>query len=190
MTPRAVVFAATFVALNLALGKVAALLSLPVYLDTVGTILAAVLLPWRLAVLVGIGTSLLAGVIIHPAFPFYAFTQATVATLSFFFARAGWFLTWPKALASGAVLAMAGALVSAPVTVVLFGGVTLSGTTAVNAIRLGAGQNIWKAVITGSLLVESLDKLTACLLGWLVLSRLPRRLLLAGHGDAAAPTGT
>lgn len=177
MNSRAITFSASFIALNLLLGKIAATLSLPVYLDTVGTILAAVMLPWRYAVLVGIGTSLIAGVVIHPAFPFYAFTQATVATVISFFARLGWFSRWYLAALSGIILGVVAAIVSAPVTVIMFGGVTLSGTTALNVVLLAAGKNVWQAVLTGSMFVESIDKVSACIVAWLVLRRLPNYLL-------------
>ena len=64
-------------------------------------------------------------------------------------------------------------------TVVAFGGVTLSGTTAINAVLLASGQSIWKAVLGGSLIIESLDKVSAAVLAWLVLRRLPADLLTA-----------
>jgi energy-coupling factor transport system substrate-specific component len=177
MNSRNIVFSASFIALNLLLGKLAATLSLPVYLDTVGTIIAAVMLPWRYAVLVGVGTSLIAGVVIHPSFPFYAFTQATVATVIYLLAKKNWFSAWPKAVCAGLLLALIAAIVSAPVTVVVFGGVTLSGTTALNAVFMAAGKNVWQAVVTGSLLVESIDKVSACVIAWLVLRRLPQQIL-------------
>ena len=81
MNTRALVLTASLMALNLTLGKIAATLSLPVYLDTIGTIIAATMLPWRYAVATGVGTSLLAGLVIHPAYPFYAGNQFIIASL-------------------------------------------------------------------------------------------------------------
>ena len=80
---------------------------------------------------------------------------------------------WWQAILAGFVIAGVAVIVSAPVTVVLFGGVTLSGTTAINAILLASGRNIWQAVIGGSLFVEILDKPFAAFLAWLALRRLP-----------------
>ncbi|OGA17022.1 MAG: hypothetical protein A3I63_08460 [Betaproteobacteria bacterium RIFCSPLOWO2_02_FULL_66_14] len=179
MNTRYLILAASLAALNLALGKVAATLSLPVYLDTIGTIIAAVMMPWRYAVCVGVGTSLLAGIIINPVYPFYAGNQFLIATLAYVFVRFRMFTAWWKAALCGACLALAAAIAAAPVTVLLFGGVTLSGTTAINAVLMAAGNNIWKAVLTGSLVIESIDKIAACLIAWIVLDRLPKEMLNA-----------
>jgi energy-coupling factor transport system substrate-specific component len=165
--------AASLVALNLVLGKIAATLSLPVYLDSCGTIIAALLLGWPYAIGVGVGTALLAGLVIHPVYPAYAATQAAIALTAIAAIRLGLLKSWPKAIVAGLLIGFVAAVVSAPVTVMLFGGVTLSGTTAVNALLLAAGQNIWKAVLGGSLLIESIDKTAACLLAWLIVRRLP-----------------
>ncbi len=186
MNTRALVLAASLMALNLTLGKIAATLSLPVYLDTIGTIIAAAMLPWRYAVIVGVGTSLLAGLAIHPAYPFYAGNQFVIATLVYFAIRIGMFTTWWKAAISGFCLAIAAAITAAPVTVIVFGGVTLSGTTAINAVLMAAGTSIWKSVLTGSLLVESIDKVAACIIAWVVLTRIPEELLRTGASRVGA----
>jgi hypothetical protein len=57
--------------------------------------------------------------------------------------------------------------------------VTLGGTTALNALLMAAGQNIWESVLGGSLAVESLDKVGASLLACEVLRRLPQTLIEA-----------
>lgn len=177
MRTQITVTAASLVALNLVMSKVAAALSLPVYLDTIGTIIAAAVLPWWAAVVVGVSTSIGAGVIVHPAFFYYVGTQATIALLAVAFVRMGALrATWTAVLA-GFAIAVCAAIVSAPVTVLVFGGVTLGSTTAINAVLMAAGQNIWKSVIGGSLLIESVDKVAACIVASIVLRRLPRSLI-------------
>lgn len=174
---RALTLCASLMALNLVLGKVAATLSLPVYLDTIGTIIAAAMLPWRFAVLVGVGTSLLAGLVIHPAYPFYAFNQFVIATLVYFAVRAGFFSAWWKSGLTGFLIAVVASITAAPVTVLVFGGVTLSGTTAINAVLMATGKTIWQSVVTGALIIESGDKIAACLIAWFVLKRLPENMI-------------
>jgi energy-coupling factor transport system substrate-specific component len=152
-------------------------MSLPVYMDSVGTILAAALLTPIYALIVAVLTSLLGGLLIHPAFPFYAGTQVLIALICVFAVRQGWFDSWWKALLTGILIAVSASIASAPVTVLVFGGVTLSGATAINAVLLAAGKNLWESVLAGSLVVESMDKITTALLAWVLLSRLPKRLL-------------
>ncbi len=171
------VMGASLIALNLVMSKVAATLSLPVYLDTIGTILAAALMPWWAAVLVGASTSILAGFVVHPAFFYYVGTQMTIALVAVGAMHLGAFRhPWTAGLA-GILIAVCAAIVSAPVTVMVFGGVTLGGTTAINALLMAAGQNVWKSVLGGSLIVEGLDKVAACLLASVVLRRLPSNML-------------
>ena len=181
MQSKLTMVAASLVALNLVMSKIAATLSLPVYLDTIGTILAAALLPAWVAALVGVATSALAAAVVHPAFLYYAGTQLAVALVAVGAMRLGAFRSLPKAAVAGIIIAVVAAVVSAPVTVVVFGGVTLGGTTAINVAFMAAGQSIWKAVLSGSLLVEALDKVAACLLATEVLRRLPERLRASLH---------
>lgn len=174
---RLIVLAASCTALNLGAGKIAAMLSLPVYLDTIGTILGAALLPPVYAIAVGGASSLLGWVVIHPVYVFYIGTQLAIALVAIMAMRLGAFKSFWTALATGIVIALTAAIVSAPVTVLVFGGVTMPGTTAVNAVLIAAGQNLWRAVLTGSLFIESIDKTATALIAWVLLRRLPSRFL-------------
>ncbi len=167
---------ATLVALNLIMSKVAATLGLPVYLDTIGTIVGAALLPWWATVLVGAATSFGAGILTHPAFFYYIGNQIVVALLAIGFIKMGAFRKLWSAAAVGFFIAICASIVAAPVTVLVFGGVTLGSTTAINAVLMAAGQNIWQSVISGSLIIESVDKIAACLTAVVVIRRLPRKL--------------
>lgn len=176
MKTRWIFISASCLALNLTLGKIAAMLSLPVYLDTVGTILGAALLPPFYAVAMAVMTSLLAGILINPYFVAFAGTQFALALTAIGLFRMQGFRSWHSALLAGVALALVSVTMSVPVSVLLFGGVSLSGTTAINALFLATGQGLWRSVINGSLIVETLDKSASALLAWLVLHRLPARL--------------
>lgn len=178
MDTRKVFLAASCVTLNLTLAKVAAVLSLPVFFDSVGTVVAAALLPLRYCLSVGLLTALAAGIVVHPAFAAYAGTQLAIAAVCYAAVRNGWLDRWWKALLVGEVVGIVAAVVSAPVTAVVFGGVVLSGTTAINAILIASGHSLWKSVLGGSLVTETIDKPAATLIAWLVLERIPRDLHL------------
>jgi energy-coupling factor transport system substrate-specific component len=175
---RRIALAASCIALNLMAGKVAALLGLPVYFDAVGTILAAALLPATYAVAAGAATSLLAWVVIYPTFIFFIGTQAAIALVAAAAMRLGAFRRLWSSVLAGLVIAAVAALVSTPVSVLVFGGVTLPSITAVNAVLLAAGQQLWTAVATGGFFIEAIDKTAAAVIAWLVLQRLPQRLVL------------
>lgn len=165
---------ASCVALNVTLAKAATLLTLPFYFDCVGTILAAALLSFRSTLTVAVLTSLTASIVVHPAFGAYVGTQLVIAISAFGAVRAGWLNRWWSALLTGEVIGILAAVVSAPVTAIVFGGVVLSGTTAINAVLLASGHTLWHSVLAGALVTETIDKPTAAVVAWLVLQRLPR----------------
>jgi energy-coupling factor transport system substrate-specific component len=171
---RHIVIAAICVALNVGLGKVSNVVGLPFAMDTVGTILAAALLPPVLTPFVAGLSSVAASIVIHPAFLFYAGTQIVIALLAILFIRLRFFSTPWKAGIAGLVIGIASAIVSAPVTAIVFGGVATPSISAINAVFLAAGQSLWRSVLQGSLIVESLDKIAAGIIVWLTLRRLPQ----------------
>lgn len=176
---RIAVFAAVCVALNVGLNKIAAVLQLPVFMDTVGTILSAALVPPLFSVLVGVVSNFIGGVVTNPAIPFYSGTQVIIAIMAIFAFRQGWFDRLWSALATGLAIGIVSAIVSAPITVLMFGGITQPGATALNAVLLAAGNSLWSAVLSGTLIVSSVDKVIAAGIVWLLLQRLPRNLILA-----------
>ena len=159
------------VALNIGLGKVANILSLPITMDTVGTILSAALLPWPLTLFVGGASSVIASVVIHPAFMFYIGTQLVIAAAAILLFRSGAFSVLWKSAIAGAMIGVLSAAASSPVTVVVFGGVSVPSITALNAVFLAAGETLWQSVIRGALIVESLDKVAASIVVWYILRR-------------------
>src|SRR5690349_13367725 len=122
---RSAILAAACLALNIGLGKVSNVLQLPIVFDTVGTILAAALLHPIYVLVVAVLSSLLGGVIIHPAFPFYIGTQVVIALLAILAVHRGWFGRLWSSVLTGLGIGVASAIVSAPVTAVVFGGVTI-----------------------------------------------------------------
>jgi len=182
MNTRKIFIAASCLALNLSLAKIAATLSLPLYFDCVGTILAAALLPGGYAVTVAVLTSLLGGLIVNPYFAAYVGTQFAISLTAIAALRWGFFKAWWSSILAGVLIALVAVIVSAPVTAVLFGGVTLSGTTAINAVLIASGNGIWKSVIGGSLFVEAIDNQPSQTSIGLPLPRALARLLVRVDG--------
>lgn len=173
---RAVVFSAVCIALNVGLNKIATVLQLPVFMDTVGTVLSGAMVPPGYSILVGVVSNLIGGVVTHPSIPFYIGTQIIVSLMAIYGYRRGWFDTMLSAGALGLAIGVVSAIVSTPITAIVFGGVTEPGATALNAILLAAGNDLWTSVISGTLIVSSVDKIIACLVVWSLLRRMPERL--------------
>jgi energy-coupling factor transport system substrate-specific component len=166
------IYAAICIGLNIGLGKISNVLGLPVTLDTIGTILAAILIPWPLVLLVGIASSIIASIVIAPPFIYYAGTQLAIALVAILMVRAGAFRYLWSAVLAGAGIGIVSAVASAPVTAVVFGGVSVPSLTALNAVFLASGDSLWESVIKGALVVESLDKIAAAVVVWAIIRRL------------------
>ena len=165
------------VALNLALGAVVGALKLPVYLDSVGTILVAVLAgPWA-GIVTGIVSNSVLGLLVSPALFAFIPVAIVIGWLAGIAGRIGAFGSLAGAIAAGLVIGVAAALASAVIVIALMGGLTASGTGILTiAIRATLGVSVDSAAKIAAIATDALDKPLSCVLVYLVLERLPRRL--------------
>jgi len=172
-TPRLMAIALC-AALNFSIGSIVYLVKLPIYLDSIGTILCALLLfPDRRAGFVcawisGALSLVLSAILINPFVPWFELTDVAIALFSAFaISRAAeTFRARPlptlaftlKVLLYGILTGIIAAIVSAPVVVYLFGGVTGSGSAFLVALFLKSGQQLMSAAILSGLSAEPIDK--------------------------------
>ena len=113
------------VAVNFVGGQLASLLKLPMYLDTIGTIFTAMLCgPW-----VGAVTGALTNIVTGIANPVnFAFIPVNIIAglVTGYLARFNWFSVWWKWILSMLIMAAVSIIVSAPIVVLMFGGVTVA----------------------------------------------------------------
>lgn len=163
------------IAINLAVGQLVLALKLPLYLDSIGTILVGVLAgPWA-----GALTGFLANVIWtatgwFPQAIAFAGVAAIIGALAGGFARAGWLKLWWRAALAGAITGLVAAVVSAPIAAYVFGGVMGSGTDALVVLFRQAGLDALGANIAQGTVSDPLDKTISYLIVWGLLRALPR----------------
>lgn len=164
------------IGINIVGGVFIVALKLPIYLDSIGTVLVGILAgPWAGAV-TGLLANVIWGLTIDPvAFPF-AITAFFIGLVAGFLGRAGMFRTLPRALLSGAIIGVMAATVSTPIVVYVFGGVTSSGSTFITAYLLATGRQLIQAVFSSSIISDVGDKLITCLVAYLIVRNLPARL--------------
>jgi energy-coupling factor transport system substrate-specific component len=163
---------AVCLALNVGLGKVSSILSLPFSMDTIGTIIGAFILPWYYLLFTAAMSSVVASVMINPIYIYYIGTQLVLGLVALPLVKANMFSKLYKAIVSGFVLGIVSAIVSAPVTALVFGGISVPSITALNALFLASGKSLWESVIRGSLIVESIDKVVGGIFVWFIARRL------------------
>ena len=172
---RMLVLMAIGIALNMALGQLVAMLKLPVFLDSLGTMLVAVLCgPW-IGGLTGLVTNLIWGLVQGPTAAFFAPVAAVIGIAAGYLARAGLFRTpWGAAIA-GVIIAVALAIVAVPIRIYLFGGVTGSGADFLTAYMTRLGNDLFSSVVTTVITSNLADKIITALLVWAIVRGLPQR---------------
>lgn len=147
------------------------------YMDALGVLLVAVIAgPWA-AALTGVFVNLVEGFIVNPTFWAYTPLQVGFGIAAGYMARRGWFRRFWKVIVVGLVVAVISIVMGAPITVVVFGGVTGTGSDAVTAFFRATGQNIWGAVFSQTIVVEPVDKVVTAVLAALIVKQIPERYL-------------
>jgi len=184
MTGAALPFVAFCIALNLTAGQITAALKIPLYLDSIGTILVAVLVgPWS-AVICGSAANLLAAAFGNPSMIFFIPVVAVIGAFSGFLARKAWFRKWYLVVIGGILQGILAAIVSAPISAYLFGGVMMAGTDFLVLYFRSVGNTLLNSVIYQGLASDPADKLVSFLIVFFLTKNLPQRLLSRLRGAA------
>ena len=165
------------IAINVVMGEIVVILKLPIYLDSIGTVLVAVVCgPWAGA-LTGALSNTIWGLLIDPnALPWWP-VALFIGFVAGWCAIGGLFKNWWKVLITGFLVALTAATVSTPISVYLYGGITASGSSFITAYLLQTGQGVLQAVFSTNFLVEPVDKISTCLLAFAIVQGLSTRFL-------------
>lgn len=177
------------VGINVVVGTIIQTLRVPLFLDTIGTILVALLAgPW-VAVIAGILTNLVLGFTSGPQLIPFALVNIAIALVIGFLAKWGWFriestVGYWRLIAAGILVALVGTAFSAPISVFVFGGVTPGAQGAVTAAFLASGNAIWTSVISASFITEPIDKIISIFIAYFIARSVPLRYLPRRGMDA------
>ena len=173
------------IAMNIAIGQLLLVSKLPVYLDSIGTVLVGVVCgPWAGA-LTGALSNTVAGIIFDPGWWPWIPVAATIGLTAGLCANAGFFKTWWKVVVTGFLIALTATIVGSPIAVLL-GGISASGSSIITAFLLQTGKGILESVLTTNFIVEPIDKISTSLLAFAILDGLSARFLARfPHGENA-----
>ncbi len=175
------------IVLNLVGGEAVKLARLPIYGDSVGTMLVGMLC----GPLVGAVGGALSNVVLglrDPAMPYFAPVSVVIGALAGLAVRAGLVRAWRgddvrraplRALGgpvvAGLVTGVAAAVVATPIATYVFGGLTGGPTDILVGVFRAFGADLWKSVLGQSVVSDPVDKTATALLALAIASALPRR---------------
>lgn len=163
--------------INIVAGQIVYVAKIPLYLDTMGTVLVGLVAgPWAGA-LTGLLSSLLWIPRGNAIYAWYWPVGIIIGLLAGYFGGLGWFKSWWKWLLAGLITGIVAALPSAFITAQLFGGVTGAGTDVITAAFRAMGFSVEMAALGQSLTVDLIDKVVTFFIVWLIIQGLPTRLL-------------
>lgn len=168
---------AVAIVINMVLGQIASMLKLPIFLDSIGTVLVGILAgPWA-GGLTGLITNLLWGLISDPVSAAFAPVAAMIGIAAGLCAKFGLFKTWWKAIISGVIISIALAVIAVPIRLYMFGGLTGSGSDFITAYLLALGRDLFGAVIIQVITSNLVDKVVTALISWGIVKALPNRFV-------------
>ena len=178
------------VAINYVGGQIATSLGLPIYLDSIGTVIvAAIMGPWVGALsgaLFNVISSLINGNILASLF---AICNIGSGLIVGFMARYRKYNTIPHVVIATVLVALWNAIVGSPIAMVVYGGV--DGNTGNNLMIAGLqalGNDLMGAAFLARIPVNLIDKGIACFIAWIILRKLPENMRSLSGSKSTAQT--
>lgn len=166
------------VAINFVGGQIATSLGLPIYLDSIGTIIvAAIMGPWIGAtsgILFNIISSLVRGNIMASLF---ALCNLGSGVIVGYMARYGKYKKAWHIVVATLLVSLWNAIVAAPIAMVVYGGIDSNVGTNLMIVGLQAlGNDLMGAAFLARIPANLVDKGIACVIAWIILRKLPENM--------------
>lgn len=166
------------IVINIVAGQLAILLRIPLYLDSIGTVLVGALAGPLAGALTGILSNVLWAIIFsNPTlFPF-SIVAGLIGLAAGVAGSRGAFKSLLWTIVAGILTGIMAALVSAPIAYYVFGGVTGAGTDVIVAAFQAMGASVLQAALGQGIVSDPLDKTISFIIVWLILRGMSKRLL-------------
>lgn len=172
LTTTAVCFLALAAALNLVGGFIALSLRLPIYLDSIGTMLAAALLGPICGMIPGLVSGLVSGFTSDIYALYYIPVQLITGILTGIVFRRMQPRKW-RLIPAAALISLPGTVVSSSITAIVFGGITSSGSTILVQLLSHTGLGLTASVCVVQALTDYADRVLSLMLTVAVLAAIP-----------------
>jgi energy-coupling factor transport system substrate-specific component len=157
--------------------QLSTILKLPIFIDMIGTMMVSMIAgPW-VGAASGILGNLVNGMLNPVSIPF-ALVSLSVAITTGYFSRMKFYTNIFGTVLAAVVVDVISAAASAIVTVLLFGGVTGTGTDFITAAFLATGHQIWTSVMSTNLISGTVNIVVNLALALIIIHNIPVRFLV------------
>jgi len=167
-----ITFGGLAVAINIVLGILTSMLKLPIYLDTIGTVVTAVLVGPLAGAVVGACTNIITGFIYSIQDIPFLLVNVAVALVAGFIAKKFKF-TLISAIICGLILSVLCPLIGTPIGIFIYGGLTGTVTDVIVMALKNSGSDIFAASFVAKVANNLLDKVGTCIIAFVLIQRLP-----------------
>ena len=178
-------FCGVCVATNIVLGIITAALGIPLYLDTLGTVLTAALFGPVPGIIVGALSNIITGLIYSVRDIPFALVNMAVGLVVGLVARKFKF-TLISAAITGLALSVICPAIGTPIGIFVYGGLQGNISDVVVTGLVKAGQSIFAASFLTKVASNLIDKVGTCIIGFLLIKAMPARFLAALKGEEVA----
>jgi len=174
-------------ALNLVGGYIISTFRLPIFLDMMGTAVAAFTVgPWWAAV-TGVITNVGESLLISPIYLPFAVTNVAGGILWGYAARYGFGKDFARLLILGIIVAFVSSVISVPIIVFVFGGATGVPNDVITAALIAAGGQLFSSVFISNIIASLSDKIISTFIAVAIVAALPP--VLKGRVELAKYAG-
>ncbi|QUH20643.1 ECF transporter S component [Alkaliphilus sp. B6464] len=160
------------IATNFIGGATALALKLPIYLDTIGTIMIGALLGPIYGMIAGLLSGLISGITTDIYALYFSPVQIITGLMAGLLFRTNLIRKWKMPI--GALLVtIPGTIVSSVIAAIIFGGVTSSGSSIIVQVLNKLGLNMALSIFMVQVVTDYLDRFIGIILTYAVLAGLP-----------------
>lgn len=169
-------FCGVAVAMNIVLGILTSALGIPLYLDTLGTVLSAAILGPLPGVIVGALSNIITGLIYSVSdIPFCLVNMAVGLIVGLVAKKFGFGLV--PAILTGLALSFICPAIGTPIGIFVYGGLNGSFSDVLVMSLVKGGKTIFQASFLRNVASNLIDKVGTCIIGFLLIKSMPLRFL-------------
>lgn len=170
----AFIYAAFGIVMNVVLGTAVSAFKIPLlFLDSIGTVLVAVLFGPLWGMATGVATNLVMGMTSGPSAMFFAPVSIAIALVAGLMAKRFDFKKPHIALLTGLILAIIAPLIGTPIAIAVFGGLNGSGFDFIVLWLRSSGESIFASTFISRITGNLVDKIATTLLVSVLLYKIP-----------------